>query len=499
MNGIKVCLALIAILVASLALTGGGDDNPSSADSGNTPDEIVAAEATEQATNADGPTWRFAYNPGSLIAFSLDGTVKVLREAVNNIGNPCFQVGPQNALFRWDDGSDKSWLRLTPDAAYSLMIPADLVKFSDEIWEMVAYSDPYAILLVPTDPTSMIPAGVGLLVNVETGTTERLVGEARRDSWETITRFSADGRYLRYASQEVSATGMWTLWERTLASGEERAIYTWDKRPDLQPDRYGERWLPRSDLQSETGIELYSLLSLDGTSSVIAELPQDEGMTVRMLGNAWIKYPRSTCEPDCPFQVYLLAGGDPITFVAPEYDKGPGIKPLAWVDESHLLVQLLDEIWFLSSDGSSELIGYLTPTMTDPLSPDGRWMLVTNDREDTEHYRIWDNQTQGYVLEGEHDQDFGVFYSREGFVVVENALDWSQIVVYSFADGVVFRPSFDGGGLTTAEVFPSNEVLYRPSKDDENLPSGLYRYHLETDTYDLLVEGFWFSCGVYLR
>lgn len=424
---------------------------------------------------------------GALSAFNLHGDQRVLIDGGVNVGFSV-RLGPQLALAVLEVDGERGIYRLTPDEATPLIPTFEMDEALIPVIYL-AYHHPY---LVGT------PSGGAespfLLFDLESNTIDRLSGLG----WSYAgvePKFSADGRVLRYLTWDPTEydsyfDALWTLWERDLETGQERALHQLaDVFIGAHSDRYGERWL-HSQKDSETDIRTYTFYYADGSSEVLAEIHEedDQPTTKYLLYDDRLLEYATPCELNCQMVFTPLEGGEPVILNLPviTYDS---FLPFSWVDAEHLAIRLDEEVWLLGSDDTFTLLGFTTTSIFGGFrfSPDGRFVVVADARNHPEHYRVWDLHTQSVVVEEEIQPMIAVGFREGGTLVINTPPARHNTALYRYRDGITFQlPNSDQGSYVA--VSPGGNVLYHQQEATEERPAGIYLYDPEAETLTFLAE-----------
>lgn len=428
-------------------------------------------------------TWYFGWDneSGQLVAYTPTGTVNPLLTIDLDVQPQGWRLAPDRALALLAVGGIPNLYILTPQGAQPMTAADDAAAFLTFSLRVAARQDPYLVLMAETGAF-----GVGLLVDQTVNTLSLLSGEVYTtlDNW----RFSADGALLRYLSRESRDSNDWTLWERTLATGTERALYTFaSPYPTIQADRTGDHWVYR-DLRPDSRVLVHTVIFADGAAQALAEEAVGDPITTftafQFFGDDLLVY-TAPCSAACQIERRPLAGGTPQTFALSAI-KSPAITPLAQVNETRLLVLIEDELWLLDSAAAGTRLGtYSAVTFATPshnlVSPDSQWLLAL-DTPTT--YRLWYLPTSVIALEGEVNQAALAQFASSGVLISQ--FTPRSTVFYRFADGQRFDLPHNSNDFY-AEALPDGTLLYVQA--DENAPqsAGVYLYSPDSGTTTLLV------------
>lgn len=438
---------------------------------------VVTLTGTGVSAQEDVEEWRFAFMRGSIAAYNLKGEMNVVLEVDEIISGA--RLGPQAALVEVVVDDTTAIYKLTPDSAEPLVFDFDLEALEHplETLTLVSPDGTHAVLF---SSYSLAPAA---LVNLETNTGELLTDLILHP--QNCCRFSADGAFLRYPSGKISEDEVWTLWERDLATGEERAIHEYTRAVPLTPDRYGEYWLYSAGLNADTQTWSYTLVQADGTTETIDEFPatQEYAIYWTIMSDVMVAY-NAACGEDCTVEVHPLPEGEPVTYSMPSTEEH--LVPLYRSDAGLLTWHQMAELWFLpAGDSEAELIGFSPMGLRYEIG--NRWVVVA-DAPDSTKFKVWDNLNQTFVMEDESagDRMFSSLYENEaGFLLVDLSAAGAPTYLYregageviKLPDGRYFELLADGSVLGWGEVETEGE-----------LASGIYRYDPDTGESTLLVE-----------
>jgi hypothetical protein len=281
--------------------------------------------------------------------------------------------------------------------------------------------------------------------------------------------------------------------ERTLATGEERAIFelTDDYYPPIASDAPGDNWLYiRRNPESRTNE--FVLIANDGSTEVVGAISEDNRVGLRLFDDTLFAAPLS-CESECTVELRPLDGGKILTFAMPAVEGT--LLPFRQLDDERLLVLEPGAglFWLLDADDSATPLGYWTPQNIpvpagEVLSPDGRWLFALNSESDPESYAMIDLATGEHVLESEPDVA-AVFvqpvYGEAAFIVT----DWMGEQAYLYRPGdeaPIELPNADLGSYFA--ILPDGTVLYYGKADDNEQTQNIFRYDPTSGGYTLLVE-----------
>ncbi len=465
-------ILIVAIVGGAYALVNYLDDDDSSS---------VRALATGSGAALNDPDWlwQFAFGEDQLIALAADGQVNRLQKS----GQfdwleivPCFQLQAQLGTLKNERGD---WYRLAPTGAQRVLAADSLTGE----WVPRLFEGNY-VLVASRERGS----GDGALVNWDTGAVTLLTGT--NTDWQRMVRFSADGQFLRYASQD-NEQQIATLYARDLAAGTEQVITTADAF-SLVPDRYGEHWLKRQ--KNADGITTFELVTLDGNVTEIAVSTDEAPVWVDVLPDGWWLTPIvGTCDGGCAIEIHTFDEAAPLYFRA--FDEANLMDLLVPPNPDHVLVSApyhtKPGLWVLRTDDEPQWVGtHEEGTLIEQRPYDQRWWLVRPDS--TNQYAIWDNELGRMVLDGSISMSARAFYTAYGVVVLEDFYgDYMQ--VYRASDQAIFELEDSPDGRFQPYVLPDNGLLFQSITPDN---PGLFRYDLDTGEYRALIPGHWSLCDV---
>jgi hypothetical protein len=298
-------------------------------------------------------------------------------------------------------------------------------------------------------------------------------------------RISEDGEWLRYLRFDDSDGEQWSLIERSLATGDERVVYSVLEFTSAAPDEYGDRWL-LLEPGGEPG-RIVSVLSIDGTKEQVG-VSNAENLAMFGLLQQSIFETSLECEEGCSFTLTPLDGGAEPVFAAPPSESS--YRPVFQPDADHLVVLDMgsDLYSLLSTDDDPVAIGYLNilRILTNnnlTMSPDGRFLLVV-DGEDPTAYGVYDFVEQDYALQESFEDTsiISISYGEGGFVVSE---DTERHILYRYEDSTRIQLP-DAGGFYV-DVLADGNLLFMQVEDGDVRAPGIYRYSPEDETFTLLV------------
>lgn len=444
---------------------------------------LTVTLVSAQDTNEWFLAWGFE---GQLITYTPDGETNVL--IPENISSDHFRAWRMNdnsvlALVEYDVSKTEVLYHVTQTSATPIIIAPENVDWlaDDNRLELLANSDTHAVIVEREE----IPSGAALLIDLQANTATFLGFDVASFPVKPAA-FSEDGLYFRYLLRDAANEETWTIRERKLETGTERVIFTIDDDPFplVSVDPYGDQWIYRKRLAT-------TLIDRSGEAHT-TEYASPEAVIVQVfVGDHLISYP-ANCEADCVMEWKPLPDGEPLRFTLPESDHAVIPRPLGQIDETHLLAMTdSDSMWLLSTDDQHVQLGKWSPEfvpmlITDLVSPDGRWVLVLDDAETVDNYRVLDLQNLETVIEGSPEREYHILqitYGLGGFIVSEDLIHFQY---YRTSDGQVFDLG-EPPGLYWY-VLADGTLLFNQYRIDDYLPLGIHRYNPDTQDYTLLVK-----------
>jgi hypothetical protein len=424
--------------------------------------------------------WYYGWNPdsGEVFAYTAEGEVNSLLSDVGEI-EYIRRVNDENALGLLLAGDAEQLYLLTPEEARSLTATFDTSDFD------------FAPLLIGGDyalftSSYSFGASTGMLADFSAGTLSPL-GDFDMHRGVRQAAFSEDGALLRFIRVDEGEPDQWSLVERTLATGEDRVIYSGEGFPNLIADDYGDHWLVSENVsEGDNPRRAYVLVSASGESETAAESSRDNPVAGNLLEGYVLSY-SADCSGGCEVTMQPIEGGAERTLAAPGF-----FNPVAVVGDGQLLVVDLEtDAFYLLSEGEQpqEIGGYDPRIVSQPfselLSPDERFLLVLTEEGDVEGYSVWDFEQEQFAFHSPIEQYpfILVYYDEGGFIVTEGVVTFD---LYRTADGSAFPLPEEAGRCLV--VLDDGDVLCTITGDSEH-DRGIYRYDADEDTYVLLVEG----------
>jgi hypothetical protein len=451
---------------------------------------ILLLSMTLPSAAQEAEKWYYAYqeDTGSIIAFTADGETNVLIDSGVTSVDYARRLDAQTAFASLTMPTGFGPVVLTPDQELILtptFSPPDLYAMTPDEdthrFYLLAYHAPYLVLTTRVH----FQGGTGLVANLETGEVELLGNYLIQTFPLPPVVISQDGQFLRYLRFNNEIDDQWSLIERTLATDEERVVYSAPEHASAQPFEFGERWL-LLEPDDEPG-RIVSILSIDGTREQVGVSNAINRVIFGLIQNSIYETP-TDCENGCSLTVTPLDGGVVQVFTAPPGESA--YRPVFQPDADHLVVldMGINVYSLLSMDDEPVSIGYLNVLriLTNnnfTISPDGRFLLVVNGDDPTE-YGVYDFVAHDYALQESFEDTsiISISYGEGGFVVSE---DQERHQLYRYADSSLI-PLPDGAGYYF-DVLTNGDVLFTQLEDTDERSSGLYRFSPEDDTFTLLV------------
>lgn len=436
--------------------------------------------------------WYYGWNPADeqVFAYTANGDTRVLLEAGFDEVTHLRRIDRRNAVgvvARGIQGDPQIYF-LTPDEARLITPTFDpqILEDLEPTYYLHAFNDQYAVFASTYD----MGGATGFLADFNTGTLD-LLGEDKIILNVGSTHFSEDGAFLRYISLDDSGEDrVWSLRERTLATGEERIIYSGEGYPVVRGGRFGEHWLVYEAHQVEGNwIRTFLLLDTMGNSEIVAESTQDNQVIARMVGDHVAVFPVN-CSLNCPITLISLSERNERTFNAPPGDDVQ--NPLEVPDAEHLLVLNDDTLYVLEEAAEPVSIGGYFPQnlgqqLQQLFSPDKRYMLVLtlDEAGEPEGYGVWDFASERLVVDNVPEGYLFVliYYSDSGFIVTEGL---QKFYLYRYADEKLIELPEEADYCF--EVLSDGDVLCNVGPEDEGISPGIYRYNSVNGELTLLVE-----------
>jgi hypothetical protein len=409
--------------------------------------------------------WKF--ETGELFAYDLAGNTVPLLTIDVDIQPRGWRLDGERALAVLSVGGVTGLYILSSTGAQQVVPTLGAEAILPEVTRLAARSDPYVILVAESGAY-----GIGLLVNLARNLMEPLNGETYTplDNW----RFSADGTRLRYLSRQDRDSQDWSIWERDLASGDERGIHSFASPfPVIQASGTGDQWVYRS-LQGNQMI--YTVVLSDGSSQILAQVPvinPADPMTVYQLYRDNLLVYTAPCAEACSIEARPLAGGSAAVFALSAIP-APQLEPLTTLPDG-LVVFIQDTFWRLNTAQVVSLGIYSAAVFTQPpaelVSPDGAWLAaLTPDG----NVHIVSTATGTAALSVPAGNRMQVHYDTHGVLVTSE--DPRRTTLYRLSDGLTAELPHTGGDFYT-EILPDGTVFYVLTAPVGERPAGIYRYN----------------------
>ncbi len=406
-----------------------------------TPTYTAAPTLAPSPTSIPDLRWYWAIQNNEILAFNAAGKVNSVLDlsSVQQEGNDMAPVrlGEDRAfMFFGNQASPKAFL-LTSDSATQIQLPSIQVPSPGNPW--IIHIDHYPYIVIEASYGATVPA---ILINGETGQASLIANNVfvGYSYSEYFVRFSADGRWMRYAAGQEQVG----IHNRDLQSGKDTLIL--QSSGYISTDAFGDVWY-----DSRLGV----LQMADGQGGTL--VTSDDNTRHLVLGNSWMLDSQYSCTQPCSLHVYPIVGNAqaldyslPVNFSSPLVGDATQVsvnygKILAG---NRLLVGIYDQsnnddqrnFWLLTPDGMSTLIGKGSAFSGNRLagsSPGDPYILIYPTDASPE-FRVFD-PTTGKVLFSETTGITDVFidmlFFPEGIIVQEQDTtehDW----VYNFATGV---------------------------------------------------------------
>jgi hypothetical protein len=441
---------------------------------------------------AQSEKWYFAWRDQTPIAFTASGETRVLGEFDAEYARG-FRLSDASALVGLYTGYDIHALAyLTPDGFTLLRGAVDLELLGSQDFEMLAYEHPYVVIMPNDCHFQWCQYSRPLWVaNVNAGTVEMI---ALHVYGYTRQSLGLSGHLLRYARRKQATDTHWTVWERDLETGEERAFYDFISPMGrefpwpiaLNADSSGEFWLHQEPAAFSGGEEFWRrLIRSDGSIEILDHIPAGEiPQYTWTLADDWLLRQRIECTRACQLEARPVSGGEWQSFSISDNGYFEFIQPLG--EGRALALQVNAITWILRASGPPLPLG-----RAHEISPDFKWLLTVHDPSDLPStYRVWDVQNERVALEGVVKEGIRAAYYDGGFLIEQFSLGMGQtiltaarqedplpILLYRYLDGKTF-------GLQYSNYF---DVLPDGSLLESRYEDGIYRLDLEGGAETLLV------------
>ncbi len=416
-------------------------------------------------------TWYFGQLTASkqVIAYTSSGDVHPLD--ITGDAQYGVRIDAQNALFLLTDSRNVAHLyHVTPNTATEIATPGS----PDQLRQALAASGSYVVLREADAALAN-----ALLINVATNQAVTLTGRVPQ-----LARISQDGKFLRYMSTDGSD---WSLIERTLATGQERIIYTVassNPAPILDADQYGERWLYTDD--EPNSIDAFHLISADGTRIALRTTGNGTWLEWRFLDGDLIGS-AADCGDHCTLEIRSPTADTTLSLPT------AGIyQPLGEPQPGLLLTfDSNDNFWLLRPRDTAIKLGSYDTTqtfmsITQLISPDGRYLLT---QTTAGMFSVLDLTSARPVAQIKGISVGQIFYTAQGFTIHSygDTSGSDQAVAYRYSDGQTI-PLPNAGTSLYFDMLPDGTLLdWNQTQTDSVGAAGIYRYNPATQTYTLIV------------
>jgi hypothetical protein len=428
-------------------------------------------------------TWYFGWDneTGNLVAYNLVGGNAPLLTIDPDIQPNGWRLAPDRGLALLSVNGVMGLYQLSPQGATALTAEPAAEALLGLPLIIKDYQAPYVVLVAQESAY-----GAGILVDLENNTAQALSGEvfSPMDTW----RFNADGTLLRYLSRETRESDIWSLWERTLASGDELKLYELTSGfPIIQGDAGGDSWLYRV-LEPETRVLTYTLIFADGTAQELASEVIPEAIEVipvyQYFEDNLIVY-SAPCAADCSIEERPIAGGTPQTFPIAKITV-PQLLPIRQVSPTRLLVFIENTYWLLEAGQPATSLGQFSAVQMAPMNNSissyaPLLLTIENDQ-----LTLWNLETATAVWQGAANTFNQVFYGPGGAVVMQFGSDPVATFYRASDSQVVELPPSEFGQYF--EPLADGTVLYFQGREGDGRPAGIYRFNPADGAYILIVQ-----------
>lgn len=422
-------------------------------------------------------TWYFGLVDSDLIAFTPAGERQTIAPDFGEI-----QIGwrfdAQTALFISKDrnGTDRLY-RAAPEGVTEIPVPGD--PDLSNLRLLPAYAGDYVMLSVFTP--GYFPA-MGVLVNVPAASAEVLTGRVGR-----IARF--DGELLRYAS--VSDDNRWTLLERSLTSGEERAIHSFTAENNTPPffsaDSLGSRWIYIMRVERQL---VSTLVSADGTTEVLDSGTQELPLGWVLVGDTLMGY-SPACQSHCP--VTFQQAGETAEMMLQDGTVALTVLGRPSIDTLVVSTNGGDQLLLLEPDAAPRLLGQFVAVsmLISPeaiVSPDDQYLFSAVEDAGITQFFVTALASLTPVYAAEDAVAVQVQWFRRGFVASTYGRDVTASAYLYDSQQSLELPNRDAG--TYFDILPDDTLLYGLNEGNAAVgAAGIYRYDPAQGSFTLLVEG----------
>lgn len=454
---------------------------------------LFEAASGQAQTDSFHPEWYWATDGHHIIAFTLDKRVNVLYE--NGQDQETFEVKA------WRLARDQALLWLSNNQV--AIADSDSIEFAPLQQDFPAEFKPHRVTY--RDPYVLVRGyAVGELLvfvlNMGSGDLQQLTGA-------TDIRFLADGHTLRYFSApayiryaEFREPVVGTLVERDLQTGRETVLAEASESvARAYSSRDGEQWwIPNG------GWEGLSPSTVPYTySEVITFGPVDPTFTewlhsafTFITDDALLQL--ENCLSQCIYQVHFLDGYDSFSFMLPTPQDSAILQVIDRTSDGGVLVRSTGGLWAISPQ---HVLFLGDPdTYYFDVSPDGRWVILTDWATDPPTYRLWDMTNQSLAFESEVGWNATQFNPSLFFFVLfdsDGVLIWAPGLTTFYGGHTRTRydlaPYLMSGWLI--EILSDEKYLYTDSRDEDGILR-IYVYDSSTQSSTLIMYGY---RGIYLE
>lgn len=370
--------------------------------------------ATAQDTDTE---WFYItdYDQFSFLSYSLDGETNILHDNANVlVPIPYFIFPDSSALMSLRDFSAgiEFFIAATPSGFVSLDFDIALE------WTPLLQTERFGVLTNGEFITR------GLLYDSVTHTFEYVATEDF-DAVEAL-RFSADGKYLRYALYESANIHRFkSIVELNLETGEERVIFSLDRETTRAyliptPDEFGDRWLWAWD-DPENEIRQMGIIHTNGTMDVLSDGLSPSNTQYSMQDHQLLETPLD-CATACTITLHRTTG-DPI-IVQTQFLE---VDTIDIIDDNSLLASRAGHYWLLTTDAEPQYLGFVpqnprTLNSPQPTALNNEWLVALERENDPHAILIWDLASRQIAapyehLGGENIEVASILYRPNGIVI----------------------------------------------------------------------------------
>jgi len=387
--------------------------------------------------------WFWGLQGDRLVAFNTEGQANTLIASGVTKMKTGHRFGTQQALAILIVNGHSELYWLTTTEAKLLQFDQDIGPQTTRSWT-ADYWGNYVVVVFHVHTEY----GIGLVIDIQTGTVDQLPGYLAVYGTPVI---SADGQRIRYISCELD-TGPCAMYERDLERGEDRVLYSeilgrWQNHQIIYHDQHGERWLISDTAGNVT------LYTATGTTEGLAGSWQETDRELQFSDDLFVSIQKN-CDPECEIGVGASLDNPSATFIAPQSGRAAQISEerilwLAYPSSGPGSPYVDDELWLLRSDGSSLWLGYRPKSVFEGGWPkNSRWRVAAAEETGvlsplrSYHYRLWDLEHEQIVFEDEISiaQHLFVSYFPTG-VLIDYGDETSSTVFFSAAEQKMFALS----------------------------------------------------------